>query len=57
MTVHDLLGRNVRTLVGGVMDVGEHRVEFRVDGLATGVYVYRLRTGSATATRRMLVLR
>ena len=57
MTVHDLLGRDVRTLVRGVMEAGEHRMEFRADGLATGVYLCRLRSGPAIAVRRMLVLR
>jgi uncharacterized protein len=55
--VHDVLGRNVRTLVRGVMDAGEHRVEFQADGLATGVYLCQLRSGSAVAVRRMMVLR
>ncbi len=57
VAVYDLLGRNVRTLVRGVMEAGEHRVEFQADGLATGMYLCRLRSGSAVAVKQMLVLR
>ncbi len=57
MTVYDLLGRTVQTLVRGFVEAGEHRVEFRADGLATGVYVCRLRRGSAVAVRQMVVMR
>jgi len=57
VAVYDLLGRNVQTLVRGVVEAGEHRVEFQAGGLATGVYVCRLRSGSAVAARRLVVLR
>jgi hypothetical protein len=57
VTVYDLLGRDVRTLVRGVLEAGEHRVELQADGLATGVYLCRLRSGSTVAVRRMMMLR
>jgi len=57
LSVYDLLGREVRTLVDGWMDAGRHTVRFDAEGLASGVYVYRLQAGSFVAARTMLLLR
>ncbi len=61
--VYDINGRQVRTLVNGQMEAGEHQVVW--DGtddrgvpVASGVYFYRLTTGSGfVATRKMVLLR
>lgn len=62
LEVFDLLGRRVRVLAEGVQSAGVHEV--RWDGLdadgrrvASGVYLVRLRTDAATATRRVSLLR
>ena len=62
LSVHNLLGQSVRTLVGEAQEADLYAV--RWDGrddsgraLASGVYVYRLRVGDKIATRRLLLLR
>ena len=62
MVVYNLAGQFVRRLVAGHLPAGEHRVAW--DGrdeseqdVGSGVYVYRLSIGEATASRRMLLLR
>jgi hypothetical protein len=57
LKVYDVLGREVATLVDGVVDAGTHSAAFRGDGLASGVYLCRLTSGGNTTTRQMLLLR
>jgi hypothetical protein len=42
LSVYDVLGRGVATLVNGEVDAGEHTVQFNAYGLASGLYLYRL---------------
>ena len=62
VAVFDLMGRRVRTLVDGVLPAGEHRAIWNGDddtgrAMASGVYVYRLNTGSHQLARRMVLVR
>ena len=62
LSVYDMLGRRVRVLYSGDHAAGFH--EIRWDGrsdaghdVATGVYLYRLRSEGFTQTRKMLLVR
>jgi hypothetical protein len=62
LTVYDLAGQQVATLWRGACPPGEHA--FRWDGrddrgrrLASGTYLYRLRAGGQTETRKLLLVR
>ncbi|HYE57097.1 MAG TPA: T9SS type A sorting domain-containing protein, partial [Rhodothermales bacterium] len=55
--VFDALGREVAVLSDGELAAGWHRLRFNGDGLPSGVYVVRLRTGAFHATRRVLIVR
>lgn len=57
ITVFDALGREVRTLVDDQVPAGSHEVTFDARDLPSGVYVYRLEAGPATATGRMVLLK
>lgn len=57
LKVYDILGRELRTLVKGFLSVGQHEVEFRGDGLPSGVYIYRVSTPDFSASRRMVIVR
>jgi len=57
LTVFNPLGQTVATLVNAVEEPGEHSVRFDGEGLASGVYFYRLTAGSFVRTMKMLVLR
>ena len=57
LEVFNALGRRVALLVDEVKPAGAHEVSLDVaDGLASGIYVYRIRAGSFTANRKMTVL-
>ncbi|WP_456424465.1 S8 family serine peptidase [Rhodocaloribacter sp.] len=57
LTVFDVMGRRVATLVSGRLPAGEHTAVWDAGPYASGVYVYRLRAGSFTETRRMVVMK
>lgn len=61
LKVYDLLGQEVATLVNSEQTAGNHTVKFdAVSGgrsLASGVYFYRLESGSFVATHKMIVLK
>jgi photosystem II stability/assembly factor-like uncharacterized protein len=57
LKVYDILGREVRTLVNDNLPPGSYEVTFDAGGLASGVYLYRLRAGEFTQTKRMLLMR
>lgn len=62
LEVYNLLGQKVRTLVQREQLTGAHTVQWRGDddrglSVASGVYIYRLRAGDFTASRKLLLLR
>lgn len=57
LTVFNLLGQEVRTIVSETLPAGSHRAQFDATGLPTGVYVYRLAVNGTSASHRMMVLR
>jgi hypothetical protein len=57
LTVYDVLGREVATLVRGRKNPGAFEVEFNGSGLAGGVYLFRLTANGSVATRSMLLLK
>ncbi len=62
LTVYDMTGREIRTLINGQSQVpGAHMVRFESSGLSSGLYLYKLavdnRQGSFTRTRAMILLK
>jgi len=57
LTVYDLFGRAVATLVDGIKPTGSHEVAFDAGHLASGMYLYRLTAGSFVETKRMILLK
>jgi hypothetical protein len=57
LKVYDVLGREVNTLVNEVKQVGSYSVDFDGSALASGVYFYRLESGSFTDIKRMILVK
>ena len=57
LTVYDVLGRKVVTLVSGYQSAGIHAAEFNGDNLASGVYFYRLTAPGINQVRKMLMMK
>jgi spore germination protein YaaH len=57
LTVHDMLGREVITLVNERKDAGVYSIQWNAAGFASGVYFYSLRAGDFTATKKLLLMK
>lgn len=57
LTVVNMLGEQVSTLVDGNMTPGRYRVTFDARSLPSGTYLYTLRMQGSTQTRKMLLIR
>ncbi|MDP4175909.1 MAG: T9SS type A sorting domain-containing protein, partial [Bacteroidota bacterium] len=57
LKVYDLLGREIATLIDGILPAGQNSVKFDASGLASGIYLYQLKTGSSVITRKMSLLK
>ena len=57
LKVYDLLGRDVVTLFEGVQQPGSYEAIFNGSKLASGVYLYRLFTGSYVQTKKLILMK
>jgi len=57
LKVYDLLGREVATLVDETRAAGSYNVRFDARSIASGTYLYRLRTPTHSATKKFVLLR
>ena len=55
LTVYDMLGRKMQTLIDGVYNPGLHRVTFNGAQLPSGTYLYRLETSQKTIKTMLLL--
>ncbi len=55
LRVFDIVGREVATLVNQRLSPGTYSVQFETDGLASGIYFYRLAAGQFVQTRKMML--
>lgn len=57
LKVFDVLGREVASLVNAKQAAGNYRVRFNAAGLSSGVYFYKLVTGSFAETKKMTIIK
>ncbi|MCE5250917.1 M4 family metallopeptidase [bacterium] len=57
LTVYDLLGQNVATLVNGYSPAGSFTATFDGRGLASGIYLYLLKIGDYSMTKKMTLVK
>jgi hypothetical protein len=57
LTVYNTLGQQVASLVNSEQEAGFYSAIFEANNLASGVYFYRLQTGSYFETKELLLLR
>lgn len=57
LTIHDLVGRHIATLVDEPLPAGSYTRSWQAEGVPSGVYVYRLRAGDRVETRKMVLMR
>ncbi|MCH8524301.1 MAG: T9SS type A sorting domain-containing protein [Balneolales bacterium] len=57
LQVFDLTGKLVANLVDNMLPAGMHQVTFVSDGLASGIYMYRLHAAGQTVTQKMTLIK
>ena len=57
LKIYDMLGREVSTLVNRYKNSGSYDIRFNASGLASGVYLYKLRVNDFVAVKKMILLR
>ncbi|MCH7963353.1 MAG: T9SS type A sorting domain-containing protein [Bacteroidetes bacterium] len=57
LKVFDVLGKEVKTLIGGYKTEGRYEVEFDATNLPSGIYFYQLRAGSFVETKKMVLMK
>jgi hypothetical protein len=57
LIVYDILGKEISVLINRVMNTGEYEVTFDGSSLPSGIYFYRLISGSHTQIHKMLLLK
>ncbi len=62
LSVFDVTGRHVRTLVSDVLEAGHHSADWNGlndagEPVASGVYLYRIKSDTSTISKKMLLLR
>ena len=57
LKVYDIIGNEVATLVDEYKPAGSYEVNFDASKLSSGVYLYRLQSGSEIITRKMTLIK
>lgn len=58
LDVFDVLGRKVASLIADQSYTqGQHRVTFNANGLASGMYIYRLTAGDVSISKKMMLIK
>ncbi len=57
INVYNVLGERVAEIENGFRQAGSYNVTFNASDLASGVYYYRIESGSFTSTKKMILLR
>ena len=62
LTIYNMLGQKVSTLTSGVINAGIHTVKWNgIDDMgrsvSTGIYLYKLTSGSKSITKKMAFMK
>jgi len=57
MTVFDVMGREVMTIVNEKLSPGSYEADFDGSNFPSGIYFYKLEAGSFVETKRMVLLK
>jgi len=57
LSVYNIIGQKIKTLINEIYSAGTHSIGFNSDGLASGVYFYKLKTETGILVNQMLLLK
>jgi len=56
LKIYDLLGKEVKTLINGMLKPGEHKVKFDAADIPAGIYFYTLKTDNEFSQTKKMIL-
>ena len=57
LTIYNMIGQKVATIVNGKMKAGFHTVQFDARNLASGMYLYRIEAGTFSSVKKMMLIK
>lgn len=57
LTIYDSLGRQVKRIADNEFESGSHTINFDADGLASGIYLYKIEGGGFSEAKKMILLK
>jgi len=57
LSVFNMIGEEVATLVNKNYQTGNYTVEFNANDLPSGIYLYRLSAGNFVSTKKMILMK
>lgn len=57
LTIYDISGRAVKTLLDGTYKEGQYSIDFSGENLSSGIYFYKLETNKYVAMRKMILVK
>jgi hypothetical protein len=57
LTIYDLLGREVQTMLNKELEAGYHEINFDASNFPSGVYYYRIQSGDFVQTKKMILIK
>ena len=57
ISIFDILGKEVATLINGKVDAGYHQVEFDGSNFASGLYLYKIEADGFTDVKKMILVK
>jgi hypothetical protein len=57
LTLYNILGQEIRTLVNETKEAGTHTINFDASDLNSGMYIYKIESGSFTQTKKMTLVK
>jgi hypothetical protein len=57
LTVYNILGEQIKTLIDEYRGIGSHTVQFDANSLSSGIYLYRMKARSFVETKKMIFIK
>jgi photosystem II stability/assembly factor-like uncharacterized protein len=57
LIIYDIAGKEIATLVSERLGAGKYEITFNASNLSSGVYLYRLRAGDYSETKKLVLLK
>jgi hypothetical protein len=57
LTIYNTLGQKITELVNGKLEAGHYNYQWNASNLATGMYIYELRTDNFVSVKKMLLMK